>query len=151
MVGNLVPNDEELGKFCVDQAAFKVSMLGVGDSTALLRNSILSIKRAGIPPKDIIVGRFRSDTGNEELAETGVTIFFLEILGFATPPKGHYIKYGSTEFSELMNIRFFFLQHLLRCGHLLICADVDVVWFRNPMPCLERPCEITIGRVKSSR
>lgn len=119
-----------------EEASFKVALLSAGDSTALLQNAILSIKKVGIPAHDIIVGRFHSDMGNDELASTGVTMFFLETLGFTTPPKGLYAKYGSADFSDLMNIRFLFLKQLLRCGHLIICSDVDVVWFRNPIPLL---------------
>jgi len=62
-----------------EEADFKIALLGVGDSTSLLQNSILSIKRSGISAQDVIVGRFQSDAGHDELAASGVTIFSREL------------------------------------------------------------------------
>ena len=49
-----------------------------------------------------------------------------------------YVDYGTPEFNHLMRVRFRILRALLCETKRIISADIDIAWFRNPLPYLSK-------------
>ena len=104
-------------------------------------NSLKTIKRCGIDPAIV----------NVVFPARAISEFFGFVSGLGAKPRileevigdlelgempNAYVEYGTPEFNRLMRARLPVIRALSRECKTILCADVDIVWFVNPLPYL---------------
>ena len=101
----------------------------------LLHNFVCNARAKGIEINQIFL--FATDQKTYELAQSlNITTFYDKVIFGGIPEQAAGV-YGDAVFGKIMMAKVYCVHLILNCGLNVLFQDVDVVWFRNPLPYLE--------------
>eukprot|EP00934_Nitzschia_sp_Nitz4_P002166 Nitzschia sp. Nitz4//scaffold111_size72815//50782//52795//NITZ4_005796-RA/size72815-augustus-gene-0.15-mRNA-1//1//CDS//3329533198//2166//frame0 len=103
----------------------------------LFANFMCSSKARGLDTSKILM--FATDEETYELSkQLGIPAYYSEAI-FGRMPKGAARGYGDRTFTKMMMAKVYCVHMVLSLGYNVLFQDVDVVWYRDPLPYLESP------------
>src|SRR5262245_25901674 len=113
---------------------FKILLLAAGEADDLLANAVGSIAGVGISLESVVVAGFRRDIERFGSKFTpDIECIELDCKLSASRASNSYAIYGTSGFSDLMDLRFQLVRDQLVAGRHIVYADLDVAWVRNPL------------------
>lgn len=101
----------------------------------LFHNYVCSAKARGLDYSHILM--FATDEKTYDLCKAlGIPVYYNEAI-FGSMPEGAARGYGDRIFSKMMMAKVYCVHSVLSLGYNVLFQDVDVVWYKNPLPYLE--------------
>lgn len=101
----------------------------------LLVNFVCSAKSRKLDISSVLV--FATDLETKALAESlGLTAFY-DKRNFESIPSEAAKRYGDRKFTAMMMAKVMCVQMVSALGYHILFQDVDIVWFKNPIPYFE--------------
>jgi len=123
-----------LEKVATPQKTVTVMVANFGQSE-LLANFVCAARLRQLDTSSIIV--FATDPETEELAESlGLTAFY-DKWNFESIPSEAAARYGDRKFTLMMMAKVMCVQMVSTLGYNILFQDVDIVWYKNPIPFFE--------------
>jgi len=123
-----------LEKVATPQKTVTVMVSNFGQSE-LLMNFVCAAKSRNLDISSIIV--FATDSQTLELAEgLGLTAFYDE-WNYGDIPSEAARAYGDKKFTAMMMAKVMCVQMVSSLGYNVLFQDVDIVWYKNPVPYFE--------------
>lgn len=111
-----------------------VSVVNYGQAL-LFENYICNARAKGLDTSHLFL--FATDEKTYKLAqEYGVAVYYNEAI-FGEMPEKAANGYGDRIFSKMMMAKVYCVHLVLSCGYHVLFQDVDLVWYRDPLPYLE--------------
>mmetsp|Transcript_25023 Transcript_25023/g.69010 ORF Transcript_25023/g.69010 Transcript_25023/m.69010 type:complete len:601 (-) Transcript_25023:23-1825(-) len=102
----------------------------------LLANFVCAAKSRNLDTSSILV--FATDMETKELAESlGLTAFY-DKWNFESIPSEAASRYGDRKFTLMMMAKVMCVQMVSTLGYNILFQDVDIVWYKNPIPFFEK-------------
>lgn len=122
----------------------RIALLYAGGMPDFLANSLAGLERCGVPLSSVVVG-----CPDDVAADVGRVLRGrpVEVLRLTDPEGstrvGHagYLDFGTRGFNDAMVLKLRLLSHLVDRCDLLVYADLDVSWLRDPRPYLTSVAE----------
>lgn len=103
----------------------------------LLHNFVCNARAKGLDLSQLFL--FATDEKTHQLAQSlGIASFHDESV-FMDMPEQAAGGYGDRIFAKMMMAKVYCVHLVLQCGYNVLFQDVDVIWYRNPLPYLEGP------------
>ncbi|CAJ1939267.1 unnamed protein product [Cylindrotheca closterium] len=103
----------------------------------LLHNFVCNARAKGLDLSQLFL--FATDEKTHELAQSlGIASFHDESV-FMDMPEQAAGGYGDRIFAKMMMAKVYCVHLVLQCGFNVLFQDVDVVWYKDPLPYLEGP------------
>jgi hypothetical protein len=127
---------KDVGETSNDKRTLVVMTVNKGQSI-LFHNFVCYSRKRGIDLKNILM--FATDEYSYNLShELGIPAFYDEAI-FGTMPEKAASEYGDKVFSKMMLAKVICVHLSLYSGYNVLFQDVDVLWFKNPLPFLHSP------------
>eukprot|EP00536_Pseudo-nitzschia_multiseries_P007901 jgi/Psemu1/287438/fgenesh1_pg.191_\ len=121
-------------KVATEKKTVTVMVSNFGQSE-LLVNFVCAAKSRNLDTSSILV--FATDTETKELAESlGLTAFY-DKWNFEAIPYEAAARYGDRKFTLMMMAKVMCVQMVSTLGYNILFQDVDIVWYKNPIPFFE--------------
>jgi hypothetical protein len=105
----------------------------------LFHNYVCNAKAKNLDLSNILM--FATDTATLELCRTlGIPAYYDEAI-FGSLPETAAKYYGDRTFSKMMMAKVYCVHLVLSLGYNVLFQDVDVIWYKNPLPYLENSPE----------
>eukprot|EP00544_Gedaniella_sp_CCMP2646_P008195 CAMPEP_0202493314 /NCGR_PEP_ID=MMETSP1361-20130828/9691_1 /ASSEMBLY_ACC=CAM_ASM_000849 /TAXON_ID=210615 /ORGANISM="Staurosira complex sp., Strain CCMP2646" /LENGTH=548 /DNA_ID=CAMNT_0049123609 /DNA_START=153 /DNA_END=1799 /DNA_ORIENTATION=+ len=98
----------------------------------LLMNFVCSSRARGLDLSQVLV--FATDEETRDLAEGLGLVAFYSHVNFESMPKHAAGYYADDTFTEMMMAKLYSVHLISQLGYDLLFQDVDVMWYRNPLP-----------------
>jgi len=111
-----------------------VSVVNYGQAV-LFENFLCNARSKGLDTSHLLL--FATDEKTYKLAmEYGVTVYYNEAI-FGDLPENAAGRFGDRIFSRMMMAKVYCVHLVISCGYNVLFQDVDMVWYRDPLPFLE--------------
>ena len=111
-----------------------VSVVNYGQAL-LFENFLCNAKAKGLDTSHILL--FATDDKTYKLAkEYGVAVYYNAAI-FGDLPEEAAKGYGDRIFTRMMMAKVYCVHLVITCGYNVLFQDVDLVWYRDPLPFLE--------------
>lgn len=111
-----------------------VSVVNYGQAL-LFENFLCNAKAKGLDTSHILL--FATDDKTYKLAkEYGVAVYYNAAI-FGDLPEEAAKGYGDRTFTRMMMAKVYCVHLVISCGYNVLFQDVDLVWYRDPLPYLE--------------
>jgi len=101
----------------------------------LLMNFVCAARSRNLDISSVIV--FATDMETKELAEGLGLVSFYDKRNFGDIPSEAAGRYGDKKFTAMMMAKVMCVQLVSSLGYNILFQDVDIVWYKNPIPFFE--------------
>jgi len=123
-----------LQKIATKKKSIVVSVVNYGQAL-LFENFLCNARAKGLDTSHLLL--FATDEKTYHLAKKyDVTVYYNEII-FGNLPEDAARGYGDRIFSKMMMAKVYCVHLVISCGYNVLFQDVDMVWYRDPLPYLE--------------
>ena len=133
MLSRLKPTVEKVAD---DHNTVIVMVCNLGQSE-LLMNFVCNAKAKKLDISNVLV--VCTDTETQEIAtHLGLETFY-DATTFGDMPKQAARQYGDSKFAGMMAAKVYCVQLVTMLGYNVLFQDVDVIWYKNPLPWFYNP------------
>lgn len=101
----------------------------------LFRNFVCNARAKNLDLSHIVM--FATDLETKKMCDDlGIAVWYEESI-FGSMPETAARTYGDRTFTKMMMAKVYCVHLVLSCGYNVLFQDVDVIWYKNPLPYLD--------------